>query len=171
MTLDYGLLLDAVVAGLLVVTIVYATILNRKLSALRDSKAELKKQMIEFQSATDKTETTLAALSDATERAGRPLQELIDEADGKFGDLRIFVDKASGIADRLEAAIGSARAYSPAAQGRGGGVGNNSGPRRPETPSRRSGIGVPVEVPAEDPEAKSVSPAQADLIRALQGVR
>lgn len=164
MTLDFALLLDAVVAVLLVVTIIYATILNRKLSALRDAKAELQKQMAGFQIATEKTEAALIGLRQAAERAGKPLQGQIDQADSKFGDLKYLVDKADGIADRLEQAIGSARGQGPAAPV---GAGSTARATPREGLSRRSGAGSP----SEDSGGQTVSPGQADLIRALQGVR
>lgn len=162
----YALFLDIGIACLLVVTIAYAWVLNRKLTSLRQAKSELGKQIVEFQKATETAEVSLSGLRNAADEVGGPLQEQIDRAERSFADLKFLVDTANGIADRLEGALASSRRPAGvAAHGRER-VARAEGSGQPETSASRQERDA-----AETIKAKSVSPQQADLIRALQGVR
>ena len=160
----YALFLDIGIACLLVVTIAYAWILNRKLTSLRQAKSELGKQIMEFQKATESAEVSLTGMRNAAEQAGGPLQEQIDRADRSHAELKFLVDTADGIAERLEGALASSRR--PAGAAARERTASAAAPEQRQAPVSRLGHDA-----AETTKAKSVSPQQADLIRALQGVR
>lgn len=160
----YALFLDIGIACLLVVTIAYAWVLNRKLTSLRQAKSELGKQIIEFQKATETAEVSLNGMRNAAEETGGPLQAQVDRAERSHTELKFLVDTANGIAERLEAALASSR-RSAGAAAREHAVGKTDPEQRLASASREERDA------AETPRAKPVSPQQADLIRALQGVR
>jgi hypothetical protein len=76
---EFSLLFDAVVAALLVATIVYAVILNRKLTQLRDARGEMERLLGGFVEATSRAERGLAALREAAGACGEELQRRTDK--------------------------------------------------------------------------------------------
>jgi hypothetical protein len=124
-----SILLDIAIAGLLAATIFYAVVLNRKLTELRNNKAEMEATVNRLVQTTEQAEHSLAELKAAAGQTGEQLSRRVTEGRGLADDLGFLVDKASGLADRLERQIGQARstagsAASPAAapQGRTGGA-------------------------------------------------
>ncbi len=105
----WSLLMDGIVACLLVATIVFCLRLNARLSVLRDNRAELMELIQGLQRATLHAEEAVGGLRLSTGDAGRQLQEAIDRALGLKGDLAFLIDRASGVADRLETAIKAPR--------------------------------------------------------------
>lgn len=105
----WSLLMDGIVACLLVATIVFCLRLNARLSVLRDNRAELMELIQGLQRATLHAEEAVGGLRLSTGDAGRQLQDAIDRAQGLKGDLAFLIDRASGVADRLETAIKSPR--------------------------------------------------------------
>ncbi len=69
--MEFSLIFDALIAVLLVATIGYAAVLNRKLGVLRDAKSEM--------------EALIASFSESTERAGSGVELLKQEA-GRSGE-------------------------------------------------------------------------------------
>jgi hypothetical protein len=116
-----GLLLDVVVAALLVATIVYATVLNRKLTLLRDNKQEMEALVNRLVESTEHAERGLADLKAAAGEKGDELERRVKEARALADDLGFLVDKGGGLADRLEQQIGQARS-----------AGGRSAPATPE---------------------------------------
>lgn len=124
-----SILLDIAIAGLLAATIFYAVVLNRKLTELRNNKAEMEATVNRLVQTTEQAEHSLAELKAAAGQTGEQLNRRVTEGRGLVDDLGFLVDKAGGLADRLERQIGQARsaagsAASPAAtpQGRSGGA-------------------------------------------------
>lgn len=138
-----GLLFDALVAVLLAIMIVYAAILNRKLTLLRESKQEMEALLGRFAGTVKEAETGLAALRESANAAGEALQGRIDRGKGLADDLVFLVERGGALADRLE---GGARSGARAA------------------PSGRQPEPEEVRRPPADPE-------QEALIEQLRGVR
>lgn len=108
--MSLSLVLDIVVAALLVVTIGYAVVLNRRLGVLRRDKSELKKLTKSFGEATARAEEGIGKLK--TTAGG--LQQSIDKAQTLRDDLIFLIDRGGTAADRIEETVRAARDESPA---------------------------------------------------------
>src|SRR5690242_19818731 len=104
-----GTILDVVVILLLVPTIIYAVILNRRLSALRRSREELSKVVNSFNEATMRAEAGIPKLKKATTEANHTLKERVDKAQTLRDDLAFMIERAEELATRLEGAVRAAR--------------------------------------------------------------
>lgn len=112
-----SLIIDLVVAGLLVATIVYCSVLNRKLATLRSSKQEMESLAGRLVESTQHAERALADLKSAANDTGEQLERRVAEARNLVDDLRFLVDKGSGLADRLASDIDKGR---PSGSGKAG---------------------------------------------------
>lgn len=102
--------LDIVVAALLIATIVYASVLNSKLATLRNTKQEMEALVNSLVDSTDQAQRGLSELKAAAGESGQSLDQRVREARALADDLGFLVDRAGGLADRLETQIGKARA-------------------------------------------------------------
>ncbi len=103
--MTFALALDVFVAGLLVITIGLAGILNHRLGKLRRERADLEKLTSEFQDATVKANEASRHLTVDAES----LREGIEKAQSLHDDLVFLIERAGGAADRLEDQIRTAR--------------------------------------------------------------
>jgi hypothetical protein len=110
-----NIILDIVVAGLLLTTIAYATLLSRRLGALRNDKQQLEALVGSLDDSSQRAGAGIAALKEAAERSGRQLQERIDQSKALQADLSYIIDLGGGVADRLEGSIRARRDDSRAA--------------------------------------------------------
>ncbi len=104
-----GMILDIVVILLLVPTIVYAVILNRRLTALRRSREELSKVVNSFNEATMRAEAGIPKLKKATTEANHTLKDRVEKAQTLRDDLAFMIERAEELANRLEGAVRAAR--------------------------------------------------------------
>ena len=164
-----GLAADAVVAVLLVATIAYAVVLNRKLAALRGTKAELETVAGRLIESTEKAEGGIESLKDHARDSGQTLQQRVDSAQGLVDDLQFLIEKGSGLAGRLDDLVGAARAKA----GSGAtfsGRGLNAGPGAAVAPPSHEADGAATGQPA--PKAGEGPSAQESVLRrALQSMR
>lgn len=113
-------LLDILVACLLVATIAYAAVLNRKLGRLRSGKAELEALLASFQQATVRAEASISALRTYADASHDDVEEKRTTIKGLRDDIDFLVSRASEQADRLEALIRQGRDHEgPKARGEG----------------------------------------------------
>jgi hypothetical protein len=101
--------LDVFVALLLMATIIYAVILNRKLGQLRADRASFEKMLKDFVSATSRAESGVALLQRTAQDSAAELDAKRDGAVSLRNDLEFLVARASEQADRLEAQISEGR--------------------------------------------------------------
>ncbi|MCP5366033.1 MAG: hypothetical protein H6907_17910 [Hyphomicrobiales bacterium] len=94
-------MLDILIAVLLVVTIVYAIILNRRLGNLRRDRQELEQLAKTFADATTRADESIGRLRATAEE----LQQRIDAARSVGEDLAFMSDRGESLADRLEGAV------------------------------------------------------------------
>jgi hypothetical protein len=94
----YSLIVDVLVAVLLVVTIGYAIVLNKRLGRLRRDKAQLEKLAVTFGESTARAEDSILKLKKTAEL----LQERIDKAQSLRDDLAFLIDRGGQAADSLE---------------------------------------------------------------------
>lgn len=107
MTFKLGL--DVLVAALLVATIVYAVILNRRLGALRTGRDDLAKMIRDFAAATERAEASIAKLKTNSGRRQSDLEERIEGARAIREELAFLIDRADSQSNRLEGLIRSGR--------------------------------------------------------------
>jgi hypothetical protein len=101
----FSLLLDILVAILLVVTIVYAVLLNRRLGVLRQDRAELERLTLTFADALRRAEDGIGRLKTTADA----LQDRIDRAQSLRDDLAFLTERGGSAADRLEDLVRTAR--------------------------------------------------------------
>lgn len=149
--MGFALVLDILVAGLLVVTISYAVMLNRRLLVLRQDKADLEKLAAKFGESTVRAEESINRLRHTAEE----LKANTDKAQNLRDDLAFLIDRGGSTADRLEDSVRSARKKVPQEQ-------------RGETLAR--GNKAPENRMRSD-ENSSQTDAERELIRALRSAR
>ena len=135
-----GTILDLAVILLLVPTIIYAVILNQRLSALRRSREELSKVVNSFNEAILRAEAGLPKLKKATTGANHMLKDRVEKAQTLRDDLAFMIERAEELATRLEGAVRTAR-----------GEGVNVQPAQPG--SYPAAAGAPTARPAVEPQA------------------
>ncbi|MBN2751687.1 MAG: hypothetical protein JXQ84_03165 [Rhodospirillaceae bacterium] len=101
--------LDVVIVALLVPTIVYAVILNRRLEVLRRNRDELGKMIAAFQEATARAEAGIPKMRKTVEDVGGTLREAVEKAQTLRDDLAFMSERADSMANRLEAQLREAR--------------------------------------------------------------
>ena len=144
--MPFSLALDVLVAVLLVITIGYAVVLNRRLGKLRRDKSQLERLAATFGQATARAEESIGKLKNTADA----LKERIDNAQALRDDLAFLIDPGTSAADRLEETVRAAR---------------KEGPSRPR-PSLKK--------PAEADGNGKISPkstAERELLKALQAAR
>jgi cell division septum initiation protein DivIVA len=146
--------LEVMGACLLLVMIIYAVQLNRRLSRLQADKAYLQKMVVSFNQATERAEASINRLRSAAMEANESLQVNTKLAKELRSDLSFLVDRAEGMADRLESSIGANR-------GQAAGKPAVSAEISAFRPANRSGSRADA----------GASPAKSALSRALAGLR
>jgi hypothetical protein len=104
-----GFVADVIVAVLLVATIGYATVLNRRLAVLRGDRAQLESLVQGLTVATQRAESGVAGLRAAAEDTGRQLEKRIEQAQGLRDDITYMLERGGALADRLETTIRARR--------------------------------------------------------------
>lgn len=139
--------LQVLLLGLLAVAIPFAVRLERGLREIRKDRAAMEASAQGLSEAAGAAEAAILRLRAAAESAGRQVNDRIAAAEPLRDDLRFLVERAEGLADRLESGV---RAGRPA---------SGHGPQAP-APAR------PVPPTAEEANALR-SQAERDLLRAL----
>lgn len=110
------LFINIVVIALLVPTIVFAVILNKRLEVLRNSRADLGRLIEAFNEATTRAESGIPKLKQAADSAGGLLRDQIQKAQTLRDDMAFMLERAETAAQRLENAVNSSKSVSvPAA--------------------------------------------------------
>ncbi len=144
--MPFSLALDVLVAVLLVITIGYAMVLNRRLGNLRRDKAQLERLAATFGEATARAEESIGKLKTTADA----LRERIDNAQALRDDLAFLIDRGGSAADRLEETVRAAR---------------KEGGSRPRPALKKA-------VAAEgNGKIKPKSEAERELLKALQAAR
>ena len=102
MTFNYGPFLDSLIIVLLVATIVYASILNRRLTRFRDNRVELEKATRNFAEAALRADAGIKGLRTVADETGRVLNEKLAKAQQLRDDLAVLVDSGERLASRLD---------------------------------------------------------------------
>jgi hypothetical protein len=100
-----SMILEGIVAVLLIATIVYAFILNRRLNAWRRDKGELVALIGRFNNAAERAEAGIAALKTASEQTGQSLSAAIAKGQSLRDDFAYLIERAEPLADRMAARV------------------------------------------------------------------
>lgn len=109
------IVLDGILVGLLVATIIYCGKLNRRVRVLQDSKGELAQLVQQFNQTTEKASNTIEELKATGKKVVEHMQVKINKANYLADDLTFMIEKGEKIASSLEGDISSARSAKPAA--------------------------------------------------------
>ena len=104
-----AVILDIVVAALLVATIVYAVILNQKLSRMRLDRSGFEKMLKQFVAATERAESGVALLQRVADASASELEDKRGSTSALRDDLEFLVSRAEAQASKLELLIASGR--------------------------------------------------------------
>ncbi len=104
-----AIVLDIVVAALLVATIAYAVILNRKLGQMRLDRSGFEKMLKQFVAATQRAESGVANLQRAADASASELDDKRGSTATLRDDLEFLVSRAEAQASKLELLIASGR--------------------------------------------------------------
>jgi hypothetical protein len=92
--MTFAMILDVLVVLLLVPTIIFAVILNGRLSALRKNREELGRLIAAFNDATVRAEAGIPRLKRTSEEASKALQEKVEKAQMLRDDLAFMIERA-----------------------------------------------------------------------------
>jgi hypothetical protein len=107
--MSFSLVFDIVLICMLAATLAYGFRLNRRLEAMRAGRAEFQTLLTHFVEATTTAERSIATLKLTSAESGQDLQEACERATALREDLAFLIEKAGGVADKLETAIGRSR--------------------------------------------------------------
>lgn len=105
----FELLIDAVLAALLLTTLVYCIILNRRIRVLQDGKGELARVLKHFDESTRRASDSISVLQTTGRRVAEIMETRMERATQLSDDINYLVDQAEKIANRLEAGINIGR--------------------------------------------------------------
>jgi hypothetical protein len=107
-----GLLLNLLIVGLLMATISYCWVLNKRIKILQDGKSELANLLQYFDESTSRASESIVALQSASKKIGENIQSRIDKVNYLMDDLAFMVEKGNKLADKLDASFAVNRARS-----------------------------------------------------------
>lgn len=154
--MPYSLIIDLFVAVLLVITIGYAIVLNKRLGKLRRDKASLEKLAATFGDSTARAEESIETLKYAADM----IQDRIDKAQALRDDLAFLIDRGGQAADNLEDLVRASR-ENPRAEPPTGPV------EVPGNFQKAPLVATPVEEPPSE-EEDFKSEAERDLLKAIR---
>lgn len=94
--------LNLIVIVLLIPTIVFAVVLNRRLEILRNSRNDLGRLIEAFNEATTRAESGIPRLKQAADSTGNSLKEQIQKAQTLRDDLAFMIERAEATAGKME---------------------------------------------------------------------
>ncbi len=113
--MQIGLIADIIVAALLVMTLVTATVLYVRLGRVRRSRADMEATLASFTTLAERAEHSLNAFRTMSEEANGALDHNVERARGLKEELEFLIDKAESVSSRLMAERAAASAPAPAA--------------------------------------------------------
>lgn len=105
---EFGI--NLIVAVLLVTTILYCWVLNKRIRVLQDSRSELADLLMHFDLSTQKAAESIHTLQLTSKKIAETIQSRIEKANYISEDLHFLVERAEKLADRMEAGISAQRA-------------------------------------------------------------
>lgn len=159
--MTFTVLMDVVVSALLVATITYAVVLDRRIRQLREARKELETMVVGFNAATARAESAIGDLKMGTEAGSRELKPLVAKAREIADDLAFLVERGNELADRLDTGVSAARAVAPRPE---------MNDPLPKAGARPAAAGATLRS-VEEGQSRMVSEAEHALLKALRSVR
>lgn len=97
-----SLLINALMAGLLLATMVYCRKLNGRIKVLQDSRSELARIIREFDESTQRATQSIAEIHSATARLSENIQHKIDKANFLADDLEYMIEKGTKLSGKQD---------------------------------------------------------------------
>lgn len=171
------LMIDGLLAVLLLVTIGYAIVLNRKLNQFRNLREEMQGMVGEFAQATQDAEKGIASLQSRSQTLGGDLEKQVSAVESRVSearsladDLVFLVEKGTSVADRLENSVSKGLAASPKSADETPSSGRKAAPK-----GRKASGGTTQGQGQEQGETRkasdSVTPEARELLKTLDGIR
>lgn len=160
MSSSIGLILDVMIVGLLGATIVFAAILNRRLSVWRQEKAEFERLIAAFNAAAERAEAGIERLKAGSEETGRTLQQATTKGQSLRDDLAYLLERAEPLADRLTDLVRAGRGFRPVSEPR-----LSPAAEAPVVPKMNE------TTPSEADEADDRARTKRELLRALAALK
>lgn len=98
----FSLLINGLMAGLLITTMVYCLRLNKRIKVLQDSKGELARIIKEFDESTQRATESIAEIHTATQRLSENIQHKIDKANFLASDLEHMIERGNKMAGKSD---------------------------------------------------------------------
>lgn len=114
MTVDYGMMLDVILSGLLVATVIFCIRLNRHLGRVRQAQGELVELVGRFNKATEDARQSIADLKVAGNAAGAELDRNVARAREVIEEMELIIRSGERVAERIEAGVSRPREAAPA---------------------------------------------------------
>lgn len=103
--MTFPVLLDLIVVSLLIATIVYAVMLNKRLTTLHQNRHELQKFLENFTASLNKAEASVKDLKGAGASALNAVLEQLTKATTLRDELTYLVERGEDIAEKLDESI------------------------------------------------------------------
>ncbi len=103
--LNLELWLDGLVAILLMITVGYCLVLNRRLTALRGNQVEMRQLLSEFTAAARQAESSVSHLKMAGDQIGGTLDQRMAAARALADELGSITQSGARLADRIESGL------------------------------------------------------------------
>ncbi|MCR9175300.1 MAG: DUF6468 domain-containing protein [Alphaproteobacteria bacterium] len=157
--------LDILLVVLLLVTIIYAVLLSRRLSALRSGKVDLEGFIMRMNEASARAEASLAGIRQAATSAKGELDQPVAKAQSLRDELVFLIDRADAAGERLANTGATATPSAPAARA----ASSQSAPR---APAKAAPVQAPVrKTDGDDETGAPRSKAERDLMNALKNAK
>lgn len=108
--MTFPILLDLIVVSLLVATIIYAVMLNKRLTTLHENRHELQKFLENFTTSLNKAEASVKDLKGAGESALNSVLQQLTKATTLRDELAFLLERGEDVAEKLDEAIRQGRA-------------------------------------------------------------
>jgi chromosome segregation ATPase len=105
----FGLMIESLVAALLLVTIGYCVLLNKRLTHLKANEQTLKTTIAELVAATEGAERAIAGLKQTARDCDQTLGEQLRAAERLSAELPQQIARAETITNRISRIVGAAR--------------------------------------------------------------
>ena len=115
MSTAFGLMIESLVAILLLVTIGYCVLLNKRLTHLKANEQALKTTIAELVAATEGAERAIAGLKQTARDCDQTLGEQLRAAERLSAELPQQIARAETITNRISRIVGAARPLEDAA--------------------------------------------------------
>lgn len=165
----FALFLDVLIAILLIATIAYAFLLNKRLADLRKDQSQLEDLANSFNDATLRAEESITKLTTSADSMKKEINDTLKKAEALREDLNFLIDRAGVSADKLEESVRANRPEPPAYAGKK--VKDTVAAPEPKKAAPKKPSSFIEEDDAEEDDFKPKTDAERELLKALQSVK